>query len=154
MSPSDPLDIKAKAPFPTGTLSNFARHSFILDNITCASMEGFLQSLKTPDPAEQKRICALAGVDAQKAGRHHDWNIQGTLWWNGHPLDRLSGDYQHLLDRAYDALFTQSRKFRDALEATGTATLAHRSGKSDPCETILTAEEFCHRLMTLRDRLR
>ncbi len=150
----DSLDIKSKADFPSGSLSNFAAHDFVFDEVACASMEGFLQSLKVEDRQEQKRICALSGVDAQKAGQRHNWAVEGTLWWKGQPFDRLSDEYQGLLDRAYDALFTQARKFRDALEATEHANLTHRSGKADPCETILTEEEFCGRLLRLRARLK
>jgi hypothetical protein len=36
---------------------------------------------------------------------------------------------------------------------TGDAPLTHRMGKSDPCETILTEEEFCSRLERLRRRI-
>ena len=34
---TDSLDIKAKAPFPAGALSNFAPHPFTIDGIDCAS---------------------------------------------------------------------------------------------------------------------
>ncbi|ARN83849.1 hypothetical protein B1812_20630 [Methylocystis bryophila] len=145
----DPVDIKAKAPFPAGALSNFAPHAFALDGIACGSMEGFLQSLKIQDSAEQARVCRLSGAEAQSRGRQEDWN-SGTLWWQGKPVDRLSDAYQKLLDRAYDALFAQAPKFRNALAATGEAPLTHRMGKSDPCETILTEQEFCTRLERLR----
>ena len=60
---SDPLAIKAKAAFPAGRLSNFAAHRFVLDDVTCASMEGFLQGLKTADPVEQARAYDVAGAD-------------------------------------------------------------------------------------------
>jgi predicted NAD-dependent protein-ADP-ribosyltransferase YbiA (DUF1768 family) len=148
----DLIDIKAKAPFPAGALSNFTPHAFTLDGVACASMEGLLQSLKVADIAEQARVCALVGAEAQTRGRREDWS-SGTLWWRGTPVDRLSGAYQQLLDRAYDALFTQAPKFRNALAATGEAPLTHRMGKSDPCETILTEEEFCCRLERLRTRI-
>jgi hypothetical protein len=36
----DPIDIKAKAPFPAVALSNFTPHAFTLDGVACASMEG------------------------------------------------------------------------------------------------------------------
>jgi predicted NAD-dependent protein-ADP-ribosyltransferase YbiA (DUF1768 family) len=147
----EPIDIKAKAPFPAGALSNFAAHAFTLDGVACASMEGLLQSLKVADIAEQARVCALVGAEAQNRGRREDWS-SGTLWWRGSPVDRLSGAYQELLDRAYDALFTQAPKFRNALAATGDAPLTHSMGKSDPCETILTEAEFCTRLERLRRR--
>jgi predicted NAD-dependent protein-ADP-ribosyltransferase YbiA (DUF1768 family) len=151
---TDSLDIKAKAPFPAGALSNFAAHVFNIDGVDCACMEGFLQSLKIEDVVEQRRVCGLPGPIAQSVGRKVDWQISGTLWWLGQPYDRLSGSYQDLLDRAYDALFEQSKMFRAALLATGEARLDHTIGKSDPSETILTVEEFCSRLGKLRLRLR
>ena len=105
------------------------------------------------DEEEQRRICGLAGAEAQNAGRRHDWTASGLLWWQGVAIDRLSDEYQALLDRAYQALFEQSPKLRRALAATGAADLVHRAGKSDPCETILTEAEFCSRLTVLRQRL-
>ena len=144
------LDIKAKAPFPAGALSNFAPHAFVIDGIACKSMEGFLQSLKIEDVTEQHRVCGLVGGEAQATGRRYDWSMSGTLWWRGLPIDRLSEAYQQLLDRAYEALRTQSSKFRAALAASGDARLTHKSGRTDPCVTILTEEEFCSRLERLR----
>ena len=106
------------------------------------------------DTEAQAEIRALAGEAAQKAGRRYDWTRDGLLWWRGEPLDRLSDAYQELLDRAYAALADQSEPFRRALLATGEAQLTHSIGQSDPCETILTAEEFCTRLTQLRARQR
>jgi hypothetical protein len=108
---SDALDIKAKALCPASTLSNLGPHAFTLDGIACGSMEGFLQSLKVEARAEQEHICALAGGEARGRGQRHAWNTTGTLWWRGEPVDRLSDAYQALLDRAYEALFAQSRSF-------------------------------------------
>ena len=150
----DIIDIKAKAPFPAGALSNLADHAFIFDGVRCASMEGLLQSLKIADPGEQERLCACSGGEARGRGKGIEWQTRGTLWWRGEPIDRLSDAYQGLLDRAYDALFAQSKKFRDALAATGEAEIAHAIGKDDPTETILTRAEFCGRLEKLRARLR
>lgn len=121
---TESFDIKTKAPYPAGALSNFAPHSFTFDG------------------REQERVCRLAGPVAQSVGRKHDWRFTGTLWWRGKPYDRLSDEYQGLLDRAYQALFDQSERFRSALAATGAARLTHTIGKSDPCETTLTAEEL------------
>ncbi len=147
------IDIKAKAEFPAGALSNFAPHAFTFDGIACASMEGLLQSFKIEDPAEQVRVCGLASGEAQGTGRQYDWQQTGTLWWRGVPIDRLSDAYQDLLDRAYEALFAQSSKFRNALAATGDARLTHAIGREDATETILTAIELCSRLERLRARL-
>ena len=149
----DTIDIKTKAPFPAGALSNLAPHGFELDGVACGSMEGFLQGLKVEDRAEQEHICALSGGEARGRGQQHKWNETGTLWWRGEPVDRLSDAYQALLDRAFEALFAQSKKFRDALAASGEAHLTHSIGKDDPCETILTTSEFCGRLERLRAQL-
>lgn len=151
-SSQESIDIRAKAPFPAGALSNFAAHAFTLDGVAIKSMEAFLQSLKFEDLVEQADICLLAGAEAQSRGRRQDWS-RGILWWRAKAYDRLSDDYQALLDRAFDALFEQAPRFRNALSATGRAILMHRIGKSDPCETILTASEFCSRLDRLRTRL-
>lgn len=148
------VDIKAKADFPAGALSNFAPHAFTFDGVACRCMEGLLQSFKIADEAEQVRVCGLAGPVAQSVGRKHDWQTTGTLWWRGTLYDRLSDDYQLLLDRAFDALFEQSKTFRDALAATGDAQLAHSFGRDDPCETILTSSEFVSRLERLRAKAR
>ena len=40
------MDISSGNGYPAGSLSNFAPHGFIIDGVECASMEGFLQSLK------------------------------------------------------------------------------------------------------------
>jgi hypothetical protein len=77
------LDIKVKAPFPAGVLRNFAPHAFTFQRVSCASMEGLLQSFKIEDVAEQRRVCGLAGPIAPSVGRKHDWHITGTLWWKG-----------------------------------------------------------------------
>ena len=151
---TDLTDIKAKAPWPAGALSNFAPHAFTFDGVRCASMEGLLQSFKIADAKEQVRVCGLDGPVAQSVGQKHDWMTTGTLWWRGTLYDRLSDDYQSLLDRAFDALFEQSKKFRDALAATGDAQLAHSFGRDDPTETILTPAEFVTRLERLRAKVR
>jgi len=147
---TESLDIKAKAPWPAGALSNFAAHAFTFDGVKCASMEGFLQSLKIADGAMQAQVCALDGAAAQNEGRKFDWSVEGTLWWRGTAYDRLSDAYQGLLDRAYQALYDQSKPFRDALAATADLRLTHSPGKEDPCQTILTIEEFISRLERLR----
>ena len=48
------MDIGSGTGYPSAALSNFAPHSFVIDGVECASMEGFLQSLKFQDPEMQK----------------------------------------------------------------------------------------------------
>ena len=148
------IDIASKAPFPAGPLSNFAAHAFTLDGIACASMESFLQSLKFADAGRQTEICGYKSGKAQGFGRRQRWQAEGILWWRGEPIERLSGAYQALLDRAYEALFAQSAAFREARAATGDAELVHTMGRIYPANTVLTADEFCSRLTALRARLR
>ena len=150
------LNIHSAADYPAAALSNLAAHAFVFDGVPCASMEGLLQSFKTPDPAQQRALAALSGAAAQEAGQvyNESWQAEQMLHWQGRPYARLSGNYQSLLDRAYHALFTASAEFRAALDATGDAQLVHTSGSADESQTVLTQAEFCERLTNLRERLR
>lgn len=146
------MDIRSKAGFPAGSLSNFAPHPFVLDGVRCASMEGFLQSLKFASADMQAQVCTLVGAKAKKRGAKKNWQQTQTLYWRGEPVDRHSDAYQALLDRAFDAL-ARNAKFRRALAATGTATLTHTMGRRKPSETILTCQEFTSRLHRIRNTL-
>jgi predicted NAD-dependent protein-ADP-ribosyltransferase YbiA (DUF1768 family) len=148
------MDIGSKLDYPAGALSNFAPHSFEIDGVKCASMEGFLQSLKADDPLVQKEICQLVGIKAKNWGNKHDtvWKKTQTLYWQGRAYDRQGDEYQELLNRAYDEL-GKNEEFKKALLATGQEVLIHSIGKSDPFETILTEDEFCSRLMKLRSKI-
>lgn len=149
---STPVDIYSKNPWPADALSNFAAHAFVFEGVPCASMEGLLQAFTHASPEQQRRVCALAGLTAKEAASK-GWQAEQTLHWQGKIFDRLSGNYQSLLDRAYNALFMQNADFRKALAATGDAPLTHKNGGSDTSQTILTEDEFCSRLMNLRERL-
>jgi hypothetical protein len=105
------------------------------------------------DPEAQMQMCALSGGEARGRGQRHIWNVDGSLYWRGEPIDRLSDAYQVLLDRAYEALFAQNAKFRAALAASRDCELSHPLGKDDPTETILTPQEFISRLLRLRAAL-
>ena len=53
------MDIGSGSGYPAANLSNFHPHQFTIDDIECASMEGFLQSLKFKDPNMQIRSVNL-----------------------------------------------------------------------------------------------
>lgn len=144
------MDIGSSRSYPAGTLSNFSPHPFVLDGVHCASMEGFLQSLKFKSPEMQEQVCGLVGLAAKRAGRKKKWFRTQTLYWRGRELKRDSEEYQNLLNRAYNALNGNS-SFRKALLATGNSVLKHSIGKIKETETVLTQREFCSRLMHLRD---
>lgn len=148
------MDIGARNSYPSNALSNFAGHRFVLDDVECYSMEGFLQGLKFKSPEMQIEVCKLVGLAAKFKGKKKNWYKTQTLWWKEKPLSRHSEGYQKLLDRAYNAMFEQSESFRNALRAAGkNATFTHSIGRSNPSETVLTEREFCSRLMKLKNRL-
>lgn len=146
------MDIGSGNGFPCDALSNFAPHPFVIDGVECASMEGFLQSLKFSNPDMQKEVCKLVGKVAKFKGKPKKWYRTQTLYWMGKEYKRDSEEYQELLDRAYDAL-SQNTGFQRALLATGNATLTHSIGKNKQSETVLTVKEFVSRLYKIRDRL-
>lgn len=147
------MDIYSKGKYPSNSLSNFAPHGFELDGVKCASMEGFLQSLKFSNPDMQEYVCTLAGAAAKAKGAKKVWWRDRILYWRGKPIERDGKEYQELLDRAYDAL-GENASFRRALLSTQNAVLTHSMGKKKKSETILTEQEFCSRLMKLREKIR
>lgn len=145
------VDIGGQHNYPANSLSNFAPHPFEIDGVKCASMEGFLQSLKFKSEEMQAHICTLIGIAAKRKGSNKKWWKTQTLYWKGKEYNRSSKEYQDLLDRAYEALNMNS-KFRKALKATNNAVLTHSIGKTDKSKTVLTSTEFCSRLMNLRNK--
>ena len=123
------MDIGSGNGYPAGSLSNFAPHGFVIDGVECASMEGFLQSLKFSNPDMQKEVCKLIGRAAKSKGANKNWQQKQILYWQGKTYKRNSQEYQDLLDRAFNAL-AENTSFQKALLATGNATLTHSKGKN------------------------
>ena len=146
------INIHSKKPYPADALSNFAAHRFTLDGVPIASMEGFLQGLKEPDPVRQREICLLTGPEAKARGGERDWKKDGLLYWQGKAVDRFSPAYRALLTRAYDAL-GKVPAFREALRATDRAILLHTIGRTRRKDTCLTRREFLGQLYRLRKTL-
>lgn len=146
------MDIGSGSGYPSSNLSNFSPHGFVVDGVECASMEGFLQSLKFQDPEMQKHVCTLVGKAAKFKGKKKKWWKTQTLYWQGEAIPRDSERYQELLDKAFNAL-AENSSFRRALLATQNATLTHNRGKKKPSETVLTKNEFTSRLTAIRTRL-
>ena len=146
------MDIGSGRKYPSNALSNFAPHKFIIDDVECASMEGFLQSLKFKNIEMQKYVCSLVGRKAKFKGKKKKWWREQKLYWQGKELDRHEIEYQQLLDRAFTQL-AKNKSFKNALLATKNAVLKHSIGKSDKKKTVLTEREFCSRLTIIRERL-
>ena len=135
------MDISSGVGYPAGNLSNFHPHPFDIDGVQCASMEGFLQSLKFSNPDMQVEIYKLVGRVAKARGSNKNWQRNQTLYWRGKPIKRESEEYQALLDRAYLAL-AQNENFRKALLDTNNATLTHSLGHKNARRTILQDRSF------------
>lgn len=154
---SNVIDIISNGEYPANVLSNFYPNEFVIDSVHCASMEGFLQSLKTRNTGKQKYVCSLSGKEAKNVFKHRfnnlRWKITGVLYWKGQKIRRTEPQYQVLLDRAYAEL-AKNKTFSEALHATGDARLCHSIGKSNPRFTVLTEKEFIDRLLCLRNQLR
>lgn len=145
------MNIGSGSGYPSSSLSNFAGHRFLIDDILCNSMEGFLQSLKFKSPEMQEQVCKMIGLGAKFKGKNKKWWQTQTLWWKGVEIDRHSIEYQILLNRAYNRMYKQSESFRKALAASQNSVLTHSIGKNEARKTVLTTNEFCRRLMHLRD---
>ncbi len=147
------MDIGSRNSGPAGKLSNFTPRPFVFRGVECNSMEGLLQALKFKDANMAAHCCSLVGFKAKKAGSKKNWQKTQTLWWAGEPIKRDSDEYQELLDEAFETLFTTNGKARKTLLATHKANLTHSIGRTKANETVLTKQEFCSRLMTIRSRL-
>lgn len=146
------MDIGSGSGYPSASLSNFAPHPFTIDGVECASMEGFLQSLKFNNPNMQKHVCTLVGKAAKFKGKKKRWFRDQTLYWNGVPMHRESEAYQNLITRAFDSI-SNNPGFRKAIIATKDANLTHKMGKNKPSETILTEREFVSQLHRVRNNI-
>jgi predicted NAD-dependent protein-ADP-ribosyltransferase YbiA (DUF1768 family) len=149
------MDIGSGRGWPSSALSNFAPHPFVFDDVECAGMEGLVQAFKFDKVHMQREVVKNVGLVAKKrgSGRSKVWQKVQKLWWNGQVYDRHGPEYQALLDRAFNALAT-NEGFRRALLATGEAVLTHNIGRRNPRETVLTRQEFCSRLMRIRDEIK
>lgn len=131
-------------------LSNFTSRQFVFEGVPCASIEGVLQSFRFNDIERQREVCAMSGGTAKKEGRTIDWRPAQILYWQGVEYPRRSEDYQYLLDRLFLAVYIDDKSFANDLQETGNRKLIHSIGRTDPSETLLTADEFCSRLTRLR----
>jgi len=147
------MDIGSGTKYPASSLSNFSPHAFVIDGVECASMEGFLQSLKFKNPEMQIYVCTLVGKKAKFKGKKKKWWRTQTLYWQGKEIDRHSDEYQKLLWKAYSSL-SENESFKKALLATGKAVFQHSMGKNDPHRTVLTESEFCGILTKLRKKFK
>ena len=145
------IDVYSKGEYPSNVLSNFYPNEFVIDGIKCASMEGFLQSLKYKNSKKQLKICAKVGLQARNKGhKKFWWKITGNIYWKKNKIKRCSSDFFNLVFRAYQEMFNQNKIFKEALLSCNGYELKHSIGIDNPSKTILTEKEFIIILDNLR----
>jgi len=145
------LDINITIEYPYKLLSNLHKNFFTIDGIDCGSMEGFIQSLKFEDENMQRHICSLNGAKAKTAGRSVEWWRKQELWWKGKAYQRDSKEYQDLLNQAFYEMLIQNERVRNALLDTVGHEIVHTIGGTNPKKTVLTQDEYCSRLIKMRE---
>lgn len=149
----DTIDVYSKGEYPANILSNFSPNNFTFDGVECASMEGFLQSLKYRNAERQKAVCGLTGKEAKAAGnKKFFWKLSGNLYWQGRRYKRKSKEFDELRLRAYEALLS-NEAFCAALQTAKSAKITHTMGKHKKRATILTEEEFVGYLNKLTEKI-
>lgn len=146
------LNIKYKGDDLEKRLSNLYPYKFTMDDIEFESMEGFLQSLRTPDLKIKKYIWDKTGFIAWGLGQNLDWETEQTLYWISKPIDRHSKEYKDLISKAYDSLF-ENEEFKNALKESIPYKLDHSIGSTNKNKTLLTKKEFLEQLNRLRNKL-
>lgn len=136
---------------PEDILSNLCGNDFCYDGMQCGSMEGFLQSLKIRDEKLQRRVCLCKARELEQYPIP-EWDGSQPLWWKGSKINRHLAEYMEFLVKAYQEMFLWCARFREALMSTEGKQLVYESGKSDPDKSILTDEEFCAILTTIREQ--
>lgn len=99
----DVLDIRSRGKYPANILSNFAKTDFIFDGVKIKSIEGFLQSLKVKEIAQQEKLCSLDGFEAKKASKSIKRAKEDMLlFWDGQIFRRDSQKYKDLLKQVVE----------------------------------------------------
>lgn len=149
------IDIRYGSGQQADVLSNLARKPFVFRGLQFQSIEGLLQSLKIGNQSDYSRggqFTTLWGFEAKSRGKQYTGAFKNSLvlWWEDQCIERLSDDYQLLLDEIYASCYGQCPSFRTALKAFKDVQLHHTIGHHDPESTILTTGEFISRLTTLK----
>ena len=145
------LNIKFRGYNLEKRLSNLYPYKFEMDGIEFESMEGFIQSIRTPDINIKTNIWNKSGFVAWKLGQNIEWETEQTVYWITTPINRNSDDFNNLMTKAYDSLFT-NEDFKQALKESLPYKLDHTIGKSNKTTTLLTKKEFLYQLNRLRNK--
>ncbi len=150
-------DISDERGFPFGMLDPSAPVRFEIDGMECASLDGFVQSLKFERIKDQKNITKRVGNDAKKRGKDKDTaanqKADRILWWQGESFKRNSKKHKNLLARVFREM-ARNPRYQEALMATQDSDFTHSKGKSFQKDTLLTRKELIDNLKELRAELK
>jgi len=159
-------------------LSNFAETPFVMDGVKYASMEGFIQSLKTNDPEKAIKIQKMSGAEAKFSGKKFAKRIARSYQEDGISVgdpEFTEGSFSHyqgieilyrseehfnLIERAIRAKFEQNPDILKSLigpennpdrrQITHKLTNTDGSIRIESAITSLPAEAFTTILMRIR----
>jgi len=141
---------------PLGILSNLAPTPFEMDGKRYASIEGFWQMMKYPDPADpadprhradlswphsREEVSSLSGFEAKRAGEETQKNYEKLdLQWISYQGQRMfhkdkdKGGHYQLILKATRQKIAQNKEARELLIATGDLVLRpdHHQDKDAP----------------------
>lgn len=150
-------DISDERGFPFGMLDPSAPVRFEIDGVQCASLDGFLESLKFERIIDQKNINKRVGNDAKKRGKEKDnpgnQRANRVLYWQGDTFKRNSKTFNKLLVRVFREMAKNAR-YQAALMATQDVNFRYPKGKANKKDTILTKKELTDNLKKLRADLK
>jgi predicted NAD-dependent protein-ADP-ribosyltransferase YbiA (DUF1768 family) len=137
-------------------LSNFAHTPFHLNGVVYESIEGFWQSLKFPKEEDRKRVAAMHGLEAKRAGR--DAPQATHFYYQDKKIAVGSSEHHELMRQALRAKLRRNPKVMQLLLQTGKEPLTHilynKEGKRLPDSKTIPAEVFCGYLVELREEFR
>lgn len=119
-----PLNIVQSIEPRFAPISNLAHTPFEIDGERYASIEGFWQGLKQPDPVERRALAKLWGGEAK--GRGSSLEQPAAFPYQGGMITAGSPEHRALMRVACEAKFAQHDEARTALLATGERWLTHK----------------------------
>lgn len=124
----EPINVTSRHPDPQVQLiGNLAATPFTLNGENYASVEGFWQSLKFDTASDRRRVAALSGSEAKRAGFAAEYGA--TVTYQGEAVPVGTWAHWQLMGKACGAKFEQDFEARSALLATGSRPLVHKVRK-------------------------
>ena len=144
---SEMRDLKWRA------IGNLARTPFVLRGETCASVEGFWQSLKFEDAGDRHLVRGLSGKAAKAAG--YGLPAAEGFIYDGQHIRIGSPEHRALMLEACLAKFAQNIEAQEALLSTGERPLTHRVRRdSRTIPGVVLADYWMRIRKSLRDASR